>query len=54
MCFEVIWNLKSLADNSMVVNLSIDSKSNALILVGKRLGTRVNSHDAQTFMSENC
>ena len=52
--FEVIRSLEPLSDDSVVVNFSIDSKSNALILVGEWLGPGVNSHNAQTFMSENC
>ena len=38
----------------MVVDFSIDSKSNALILVGKWLRPRVDSYNAQSFMGENC
>lgn len=36
-CLEMVWGLKSLANDSVVVNLAIDGQGDAIILVGKRL-----------------
>lgn len=53
-CFEVVWVLETFADESMVVNFAIDSKGNALIAVGQRLSTRINTNDRQTFVGQHC
>jgi hypothetical protein len=53
MCLEVIRSLQSLPDNSVVVDLAIDRKGNALVLVGKWLRSAVNTDDTQTLVSKN-
>jgi hypothetical protein len=45
--------LKPFSNEPVVVDLAIDRKGNALILVGKRLRSTVNTHDAQTLMGKN-
>jgi hypothetical protein len=37
----------------VVVDFAIDSKSNTLILVSKRLGSTANTNDTQTFVSKD-
>jgi len=44
---------KSFPNNSVVVNLSIDSKGNGSILVGKWLRSTVNTDDTQPLVSKN-
>jgi hypothetical protein len=46
--------LESFANDSVVVDLTIDCKSNGLICVGKGLGSTLNTNDTQTFVSKNC
>jgi len=41
------------SNDSVVVDLSIDSKGNGFILVGKWLRSTVNTDDAQTLVSKN-
>lgn len=50
---EVVWCLQCFANDSVVVDLAIDSKSNALILVGKRLSSTVNPNNTKTLMRKN-
>ena len=50
----MVGSLESFSNNPVVVNLPIDSKGNALIVVGKRLGTRFNPYNAQTFVGKDC
>ena len=50
----MIWVSQTFANNSVVVDFSVDSKCNAIIVVGKWLGTTVNAYDAQSFMGKNC
>jgi hypothetical protein len=38
-CLEVVWGLEGLANDPVVVNLSIDGQGDAVILVGKRLSS---------------
>jgi hypothetical protein len=45
--------LQRFSNDSVVVNFAIDSKSNALILVGKRLSSTVNTNNTQTFVGKN-
>lgn len=54
MCFEVVWVLESFTDDSVVVDLAIDSKCNALIAVGERLSSRIDANNGQTFVGEHC
>jgi hypothetical protein len=51
-CLEMVWVLQCLADDSVVVDFAIDSKGNALILVGKWLRSTVDTYDTQTLMSK--
>lgn len=44
---------KSFPNNSVVINLSIDSKGNGFILVGKWLRSTVNTDDTQPLVSKN-
>ena len=53
MSLEVVWFLQRFSNDSVVVNLAIDSKGNALILVGKRLRSTVDTNNTQTFMGKN-
>ena len=50
---EVVWCLQCFSNDSVVVYFAIDSKGNALILVGKRLSSTVNTNNTQTFVGEN-
>ena len=45
--------LQRFPNDSVVVDFAIDSKSNTLILVGKRLGSTANTNDTQTFVSKD-
>jgi hypothetical protein len=37
----------------MVIDLAVDSKRNAVVLVGERLRSTVNTHDAKAFVCQN-
>jgi hypothetical protein len=50
---EVVRCLQRFSNDSVVVDFAIDSKSNALILVGKRLSSTVDTNNTQTFMGKN-
>lgn len=54
MRLEVIWVLQSFSDDSVVVYLAIDCKSNALVFGGKRLRTTLDTDDTQTLVSKDC
>lgn len=45
--------LQRFPNDSVVVDFAIDSKSNTLILVSKRLGSTANTNDTQTFVSKD-
>ena len=45
--------LQCLSNDSVVVNLAIDSKGNGLILVGKWLRSTVDTDNTQTFVGKN-
>jgi hypothetical protein len=51
---EVVGVLEPLSDDSVVVDFAVDSKGDALVAVGKWLGSTVNTNDTQTFVSKNC
>lgn len=53
MCLEVVWGLETLSDESMVINFAIDSKGNALIVVGEWLSSRVDTNNRQTFVGKH-
>lgn len=53
-CLEVVRRLEMLAQNSVVVNLAIDSQSNASFIVDQRLCASVDTHNTQALMAENC
>ena len=50
---EVVRCLQRFSNDSVVVDFAIDSKSNTLILVSKRLGSTANTNDTQTFVSKD-
>jgi hypothetical protein len=50
---EMICLLQCPAHNSVVVDFAIDRKGNAVILVGNRLSTTVDTDDAQTLVCQN-
>lgn len=54
MRLEVVWGFECFSDDTMVVDLAIDSKGNGLILVGKWLSTTVDTNNTQTFVGKNC
>jgi hypothetical protein len=37
----------------VIVNLSINTQNNRLVIIGQRLGTRVHSHNGQTLVTQN-
>lgn len=43
MCLEVVWVLQSLTNESVIVYFAIDSKSKALIAVGKWLSSGIDT-----------
>jgi hypothetical protein len=49
----VVRCLQRFPNDSVVVDFAIDSKSNTLILVSKRLGSTANTNDTQTFVSKD-
>jgi hypothetical protein len=49
----VVWLLQRFSDDSVVVNLAIDSKGNGLIPVGKRLRTTVDTNNTQTLVGKD-
>lgn len=53
MCLEVVGSLQSFPDDSVVVNLAIDCKGNALVLVRNWLRSTFNTNDTQTLVSKN-
>jgi len=53
MSLEVVRCLQGFPDNSVVVNFPIDCKCNAIVLVGKGLGTTVNTDNTQTLVGKN-
>lgn len=53
MSLKMVLVLKPLSNDSVVVDLAIDREGNALIIVGKRLRSTVNTHNAQTLMGKN-
>jgi len=53
-CLEVVWVRQCLANDSVVVDFAVDSKGNAVILVGKWLRSTVDTDDTQTLMSKDC
>jgi hypothetical protein len=53
MCFEVVWVLESFTDDSVVVNLAIDSKGYALITVGEWLSSGIDTNNGETLVSKN-
>ena len=53
MCLEVVGSLQSLPNDSVVVDLAIDCKCNAVVLVGNWLRSTVNTDDTQTLVSKD-
>ena len=53
MCFKVVWVLKSFTDDSVVINLTIDSKGYALITVGEWLSSGIDANNGETLVSKN-
>jgi hypothetical protein len=51
---EVVWGLEGLSNDSMVVDLAIDSQGNSLITVGKWLSSTIDTNDTKTFVGKNC
>jgi hypothetical protein len=51
---EVILVLQPFPDQPVIVDLAIDRERNALVLVGKWLGSALDADNAQTLMGENC
>jgi hypothetical protein len=49
----VVRCLQRFPNDSVVVDFAIDSKSNTLILVSKRLGSTANTNNTQTFVSKD-
>ncbi len=50
---EVVGFLERFSNDSVVVNLAIDSQGNGLIRVGKRLRSAVDTNNTKTFMGKN-
>jgi hypothetical protein len=50
---KVVRCLQGFSNDPVVVDFTIDSKSNALILVGKRLSSTVNTNNTQTLVGKN-
>jgi hypothetical protein len=53
MGLEMVRCLQRFSNDSVVVDFAIDSKSNTVILVGKRLSSTVNTNNTQTFVGKN-
>jgi hypothetical protein len=52
-CLEVVRVRQCLANDSVVVDFAVDSKGNAVVLVGKWLRATVDTDDTQTLMSKD-
>lgn len=50
---EVVRGLESLSNDSVVVDLAIDSKGNGLITVGKWLSSTIDTDNAQTLVGKD-
>jgi hypothetical protein len=53
-CLEVVRVGQCLANDSVVVDFTVDSKGNAVVFVGKWLRSTVDTDDTQTLMSKDC
>jgi hypothetical protein len=51
---EVVGVLETFANESVVIDFTIDCKGNSFIFVGEWLRATVNSNDTQTLVCENC
>lgn len=51
--FEIVWALELLAQDSVVVDFSIDGQGNGALVVDQWLGAGVDADDAQALMAED-
>lgn len=53
MCLEVVWSFQTLSQDSVVINFAVDCEGKGAIVIDKRLGARINTDNAQSFVCKD-